>query len=106
MQAPAHSLVPLGHAGTHARPSQVTVPLVGAWHAVHDVVSLGPQVATALLLTHFPPHRWKPLLHCNAHAPLTQTAAPLVSVGQLTQLVPHPVGSLSAAHRVLPPVPH
>jgi hypothetical protein len=29
----------------------------------------------------------------------------LESVGQLTQLAPHPVGSLSAAHRVLEPVP-
>ena len=91
----------------HESPSQVTVPpLVGAWHAVHEVLSLGPQVAMALLLTHLPPHRWKPLRHCTAHAPLTQTAAPFVSVGQLTQLVPHPVGSLSTAHRVLPPVPH
>jgi hypothetical protein len=30
---------------------------VGAWHGVQDVVSLGPQVATALFETHFPPHR-------------------------------------------------
>lgn len=105
MQAPAHSLVVLVQAGTHASPSQVTVPPVGAWHAVHDVVSFGPQVATALLLTHLPPQRWKPELHCSAHAPLTQAAAPLVSVGQLTQLVPHPVGSLSAAQRVLVPAP-
>lgn len=56
MQAPLHSLLPLGHAGTHASPSQVTVPLVGGWHAVHDVESFGPQVATALFDTHFPPH--------------------------------------------------
>ena len=41
-----------------------------------------------------------------AQAPLTQAATPLESVGQLTQLVPQPVGSLSAAHRVLEPVPH
>jgi hypothetical protein len=56
MQAPLHSLLPLGHAGTHASPSQVTVPPVGGWHAVHDVESFGPQVATALFDTHFPPH--------------------------------------------------
>jgi len=105
MQAPAHSLVVLVQAGTHASPSQVTVPPVGAWHGVHDVVSFGPQVATALLLTHLPPHRWKPELHCSAQTPLVQAAAPLVSVGQFTQLVPHPVGSLSAAQRVLVPVP-
>ena len=54
MQAPLHSLLPLGHAGTHARPSHVTdPPPVGAWHGVHDV---GPQVATSRLLTHLPPH--------------------------------------------------
>ncbi len=40
-----------------------------------------------------------------AHTPLTQAAAPLESVGQFTQLAPHPVGSLSAAHRVPEPVP-
>ena len=57
MQAPAHTLVPLGHAATQASPSQVTVPPVGARHAVQEVESFGPQVATALLLTHFPAHR-------------------------------------------------
>jgi hypothetical protein len=52
MQAPLHSLLLLGHAGTHARPSHVTEPPPdGVWHAVHDV---GPQVATARLLTHLP----------------------------------------------------
>jgi hypothetical protein len=55
MHAPLHSLEPLGQAGTHARPSHVTVPPpVGAWQAVQDVLSLGPHVATALLLTHLP----------------------------------------------------
>jgi hypothetical protein len=57
MHAPAHSLVVLVHAGTQASPSQVTVPPVGVWHAVHDVESFGPQVATALFDTHFPLHR-------------------------------------------------
>jgi hypothetical protein len=57
MHAPAHSLVVLVHAGTQASPSQVTVPPVGAWHAVQDVESLGPQVATALFETHLPAHR-------------------------------------------------
>jgi hypothetical protein len=41
-----------------------------------------------------------------AQAPPTQAATPLESVGQLTQPVPQPVGSLSAAHRVPVPVPH
>ena len=41
-----------------------------------------------------------------AQAPLTQAATPLESVGQLVQLVPQPVASLSAAHRVPAPVPH
>ena len=57
MHAPAHSLVVLVQAGTQASPSQVTVPPVGAWHGVQDVESFGPQVATALFDTHFPPHR-------------------------------------------------
>ena len=30
MQAPLQSFIPVGHAGTHARPSQVTDPAVGA----------------------------------------------------------------------------
>jgi hypothetical protein len=58
MQAPAHTFEPEGQAGMHASPSQVTVPPpVGAWQGEHDVRSLGPQVATALLSTHLPPHR-------------------------------------------------
>ncbi len=39
----------LGQADTHESPSQVTLPPVGVWHAVHDVLSFGPHVATALL---------------------------------------------------------
>jgi hypothetical protein len=38
-------------------------------------------------------------------AALAQVAVPLGSVGQVTQLAPQPVGSSSAAHRVLAPVP-
>jgi hypothetical protein len=106
IQMPAHSLVGAGQAGMHANPSQVTLPPpVGTWQAVHDVRSFGPQVATARLSTHLPPQRWKPVLHLTAQAPLTQAAAPLGSVGQLAQLVPQPVGSSSAAHRVPAPVP-
>ena len=57
MQPPRHSFIPAGHVGWHARPSQVTVPpLVGTWQGMHDASSLGPQVATALLSTHLPPH--------------------------------------------------
>ena len=101
MHAPLQTLLPVGHAGRQARPSHVTVPPpVGAWQAVHDVLSFGPQVAMALLSTHLPPHTWKPLLHMRPHVPDTQAAAPLVSVGQLTQAVPQPVASLSGAHRV------
>ena len=101
MHAPLQSLLPVGHAGMHARPSQVTVPPpVGTWHAEQDVLSLGPQVATALLLTHWPMQTWKPLLHLRPQLPLAQAAAPFGSVGQLVQLAPHPVGSLSAAHRL------
>lgn len=105
MQAPAHSLAP-GQAGTQASPSQLTVPPpVGAWHGEHEVESFGPQVATALLSTHLPPHTWKPVLHFTAQLPLTQVAVPLASGGQVMQLAPQPVGSSSAAQRVLAPVP-
>lgn len=106
MQLPAHSLVVLVHAVTQASPSQVTLPPPGATHAEHDVPSLGPQVATALLSTHLPLHRWNPVLHCTAQTPLTQVAVPLVSPAQVTQAVPQPVASLSAAQRALLPVPH
>lgn len=99
MQAPLHSFMPLGQAATQARPLQVTVPPLGAWQGVHDVLSVGPQVATAPLLTHFPAQVWKPLLHLRAHAPATQAAVPLGSVGQLTQVVPQPVASSSGAQR-------
>jgi len=56
MQAPLQILLPVGHAGLHASPSQVTVPPVGAAQAEHDVLSLGPQVAGALLSTQAPLH--------------------------------------------------
>jgi hypothetical protein len=101
MHAPAHSLVLAGHAGTQARPSQVTVPPpVGATHASHDVTSVGPQVATALLSAHWPLHKWKPDLHARPHAPATQAAVPLGSVGQFAHMAPQPVGSVSGAQRV------
>jgi hypothetical protein len=48
---------------------------------------------------------WKPVLHFTAHTPLAQVAVPLASVGQVTQVAPQPVGSLSVAHRALAPVP-
>lgn len=57
MQAPAHRMLPLGHAGTQASPLQETVPPVGAWHAVQDVESVGPHVATSVFFTHLPLHR-------------------------------------------------
>lgn len=53
MQAPAHGFMPDGQAGTHAVPSQVTVPPVGFWQVVHDVV---PQLPTSMLLTQRPLH--------------------------------------------------
>ena len=55
MQLPAHSFVPVGHAGWHIVPSHATEPPAGSWHAVHEVV---PQLPTSLLLTHLPPHWW------------------------------------------------
>jgi hypothetical protein len=39
-------------------------------------------------------------LHIRPHAPLTQAATPFGSVGQVAQAAPHPVASLSAAHRL------
>jgi hypothetical protein len=106
MHAPRHSFIPVGHAGWHARPSQVTVPPpVGAWQGMQDASSLGPHVATALLSTHLPPHTWNPVLHISAHIPLMQAAVPLVSVGHVTHVAPHPVASLSEAHRAPVPAP-
>jgi hypothetical protein len=51
IHTPAHTFIPVGHAVTQARPLQVTDPPVGIWQAMHDALSLGPQVATALLST-------------------------------------------------------
>lgn len=98
IQAPLHSLL-LPQSGTQASPSQVTVPPVpvGAWQAVHEVLSVGPQVATALLSTHLPPHTWKPLLHFKPQAPWTHAGAPLGSVGQLVHVAPQAVASPSPA---------
>lgn len=42
----------------------------------------------------------------SAHSPPTHAAVPFVSVGQVRQAAPQPVGSLSAAHRAPVPVPH
>ena len=42
----------------------------------------------------------------RAHSPPTHAAVPFVSVGQVRQAAPQPVGSLSAAHRAPVPVPH
>lgn len=52
MQPPRHSFIPMGHVGTHAAPSQLTMPPpVGVWHAEHDVL---PQLATSVFFTHRP----------------------------------------------------
>ncbi len=51
----AHSFIPVGHAFTQANPLQVTEPPDGIWQAMHDALSLGPQVATALLSTQLLP---------------------------------------------------
>jgi hypothetical protein len=64
---------------------------------VQDVLSVGPQVATALLSTHLPLQTWKPLLHIRPHTPSTHAGTPFGSVGQLVQLAPQAVASLSAA---------
>ena len=100
MQAPLQILLPDGHAGLHASPSQDTVPPVGAAQAEHEVLSLGPQVATALLSTQAPLHTWKPLLHFKLQLPDTQAAAPFASAGQLVHMAPQAVASSSAAQRV------
>jgi hypothetical protein len=56
MQVPLHNFIVAGHAFTHDRPSQVTVPPPdGLVQAV--VHSVGPHVARAMLLTHPLPQR-------------------------------------------------
>ncbi len=51
------------HVKPHARPSHVVVALAGgAAHGAHDV----PHVATLVLSTHSPLHRWKPPLQVQA----------------------------------------
>jgi hypothetical protein len=95
MQAPAQSFIPVGHAGTHEVPSHVTVPPVGCWQLVHEVV---PQLPMSLLLTHLPPQRWYPVWQARLQTPPAHWAAPLGSVGHAVHEGPQPVGSLSVAH--------
>jgi hypothetical protein len=68
MHVPAHSFIPDEQAGIHAVPSHVTVPPIGAWHAVHDVA---PQLPTSALLTQRPPQVWYSALQAMPHAPPT-----------------------------------
>lgn len=101
MHAPLQSLLVEGQDDPQARPSQDAVPPpLGAWQAVHDVLSFGPQVARALLSTHLPPQTWKPPLQPRPQVPETHAADPLGSVGHIAQAAPQPVGSLSGAQRV------
>lgn len=61
---------------------------------------MGPQVASALLSTHLLLQTWNPALHISPHTPAMQAGEPFGSVGQLMQVDPHPVASLSGAQRV------
>ena len=82
----------------HAVPSQVAVPLVGAVHAVHDVV---PQLLVLVLATHVDPHRWKPLLQVNPHWVPSQVAVALAgAVHGVVQLVPQVAGLLFGWHEL------
>jgi hypothetical protein len=51
MHEPAHTFMPEGQAGTHAVPSQLTVPPAGARHGAQEFV---PQLITSWLLTQLP----------------------------------------------------
>jgi hypothetical protein len=95
MHAPAQSFIPAGHAGTQAVPSQVTVPPIGSWQLMHDVV---PQLPTSRLLTQRPAQRWYPVLHVRLHTPPVHWAVPLRSAGHTEHDAPHAAGSLSAGH--------
>ena len=94
--APTHSFIPVGHAGTHAVPSHVTEPSVGAWQAWQDVV---PQLPMSLLLTQRLPQMCVPVLHTSPQAPPTHCAAPFGSVAHATHEVPQAVASSSRTHR-------
>jgi hypothetical protein len=103
MQAPAQSLVSLGHSAPHCVPSQVATPPVGFGHGSHAV----PQLATALSSTqaswhtccrgshwHSPSTQWAPLgqaaslQHCVAHAPSDIPPEPAVGVAELALTPP------------------
>jgi hypothetical protein len=96
MHFPAHSFIAPGHEGTHAVPSQVTLPPIGIWQAEHDVV---PQLPTSLLLTHLAPQMWKPVLQTRPQLPPTHCAVPFGSVAHTVQAIPQAVASVSRLQR-------
>ena len=103
MHAPRHSFIPPGHAGTHAIPSQLTVPSVGAAQAWQDVV---PQLAISVLLTQRLPHRCVPVLHTSPQAPPAQFAVPFGSVAHGVHATPQvcdsSLGTQPAGHMCFP----
>jgi hypothetical protein len=94
MQVPRHSLNPARQVTTHEPLLQLTVPLLGATHVVHE----GPQALTPLA-RQTPPHSWKPALHAMPHEAPLQVALPLAGTAQGVHRVPQEFTLLLAAHR-------
>src|SRR5205807_879253 len=73
-QQPApHFSIPVWQVKPQLVPSQVAVAFAGGMHRVQLLV---PQLATALLETHWPEQAWYPELQTNPHAPETQVGNP------------------------------
>lgn len=72
-QALPHSVSALGQAGTHAPPTQLVLPPVGAPHTLVHV----PQCAESVFRSkQSSPHLLKPDLQATLHAPPLQTGDP------------------------------
>ena len=99
MQAPAHSLVPLGHPPPHDAPSQVALPPMGIGQLVQEF----PQLVSALFETQALPQACIPVGQLKPQALPSQVAVAIDGAVQAVQEAPQVSGLVSAtqapAHR-------
>lgn len=85
LATPLQSAYPGRHMNEHALPpTQLALACGGAGHALQRA----PHVATALLLTQAPLHRWKPASQTTPHTPAVHDGTPFVGTGQMFPHVP------------------
>lgn len=70
-------------------PASLQVALSPPGHAVHETLSVVPQVSTSEFATQTPPQRWKPGLQVNPQVPPVQVLTAFGWTGHGVQLAPH-----------------